>query len=149
MSKYIPNINIYPSTSATIAAPSVVPTTSACPTAEKMRGSTLAAVAFVASSAHAFTPYTPTAGWTYFMEAAHVGPPVATQWPVSLPGLRASALISLLFPWELHRNAPLSPMKEGARVHHSYGSYAPSTYGSYGPREANPSTLNTARRAGG
>jgi hypothetical protein len=31
-------------------------------------------------------------------------------------------------------------MKEGARVHHSYGSYAPSTYGSFGPRKANPST---------
>ena len=31
-------------------------------------------------------------------------------------------------------------MEEGARVHHSYGSYAPSTYGSYEPREANPST---------
>jgi hypothetical protein len=30
----------------------------------------------------------------------------------------------------VHRNAPLSPMKEGARVHHSYGFYAPSTYGS-------------------
>jgi hypothetical protein len=27
-------------------------------------------------------------------------------------------------------------MKEGARVHHSYGSYAPSTYGSYEPRRA-------------
>jgi hypothetical protein len=40
----------------------------------------------------------------------------------------------------MHRNAPLSPMKEGARVHHSYGSYAPSTYGSYEPRRANPST---------
>jgi hypothetical protein len=26
------------------------------------------------------------------------------------------------------------------KVHHSYGSYAPCTYGSYGPREANPST---------
>jgi hypothetical protein len=39
-----------------------------------------------------------------------------------------------------HRNAPLSPMEEGARVHHSYGSYAPSAYGSYGPRNANPST---------
>jgi hypothetical protein len=37
-------------------------------------------------------------------------------------------------------NAPLSPMKEGARVHRSYGSYAPSTYGSYEPRRANPST---------
>jgi hypothetical protein len=34
----------------------------------------------------------------------------------------------------------ISPMKEGARVHHSYGSYAPSTYGSYEPRRANPST---------
>ena len=31
-------------------------------------------------------------------------------------------------------------MKEGARVHHSYGSYAPSTYGSYEPRRVNPST---------
>jgi hypothetical protein len=31
-------------------------------------------------------------------------------------------------------------MKEGVRVHHSYGSYAPSTYGSYEPRRANPST---------
>jgi hypothetical protein len=68
-----------------------VSTTTACcvldhtDTVEKMRGSTLAAVAFVASSAQAFTPYTPTAGWTYFMEAVHVGPPVATQWPVSLP----------------------------------------------------------------
>jgi hypothetical protein len=40
----------------------------------------------------------------------------------------------------MHRNAPLSPMKEGARVHHSYGSYAPSTYGSYEPRRAHPST---------
>ena len=40
----------------------------------------------------------------------------------------------------MHRNAPLSPMKEGARVHYSYGSYAPSTYGSYGPRKANLST---------
>jgi hypothetical protein len=40
----------------------------------------------------------------------------------------------------MHRNAPLSPMEEGARVHHSYGSYAPSTYGSYEPRRANPST---------
>jgi hypothetical protein len=40
----------------------------------------------------------------------------------------------------LHRNAPLSPMEEGARVHHSCGSYAPSTYGSYEPRRANPST---------
>jgi hypothetical protein len=39
-----------------------------------------------------------------------------------------------------HRNAPLSPMKEGARVHHSYGSYAPSSYGSYDARKANPST---------
>jgi hypothetical protein len=29
----------------------------------------------------------------------------------------------------MHRNAPLSPLEEGARVHHSYGSYAPSTYG--------------------
>ena len=28
-----------------------------------------------------------------------------------------------------------------ARVHHSYGSYAPSTYGSYGPRKANPITV--------
>jgi hypothetical protein len=25
----------------------------------------------------------------------------------------------------MHRNAPLSPMEEGARVHRSYGSYAP------------------------
>ena len=25
-------------------------------------------------------------------------------------------------------------------MHHSYGSYAPSTYGSYGPRKANPNT---------
>jgi hypothetical protein len=33
-------------------------------------------------------------------------------------------------------------MKEGARVHHSYGSCAPSTYGSYEPREANPSTAH-------
>jgi hypothetical protein len=40
----------------------------------------------------------------------------------------------------MHRNTPLYPMKEGARVHHSYGSYAPSTYGSYEPRNANPST---------
>ena len=31
-------------------------------------------------------------------------------------------------------------MKESAKVQHSYGSYAPSTYGSYGPRKANPST---------
>ena len=31
-------------------------------------------------------------------------------------------------------------MKEGARVHHSYGSYAPSTYDSYGPRKTNLST---------
>jgi hypothetical protein len=30
-------------------------------------------------------------------------------------------------------------MKEGAREHHSYASYAPSTYGSYEPRRANPS----------
>jgi hypothetical protein len=38
-----------------------------------------------------------------------------------------------------HRNAPLFPMEEGARVHHSYGSYgsyALSTYGSYEPRRA-------------
>ena len=27
-----------------------------------------------------------------------------------------------------------------AECHHSYGSYAPSTYGSYEPRRANPST---------
>ena len=40
----------------------------------------------------------------------------------------------------VHRDAPLSPMKEGARVHHSYGSYAPSTDGSSGPRKATPST---------
>jgi hypothetical protein len=40
----------------------------------------------------------------------------------------------------MHRNAPLSPMEEGARVHNSYGSYAPSTYGSYEPRKANPIT---------
>ena len=40
----------------------------------------------------------------------------------------------------MHRNAPLSSMEEGARVHHSYGSYAPFTYGSYEPRRANPST---------
>jgi hypothetical protein len=40
----------------------------------------------------------------------------------------------------MHRNAPQSPMEEGARVHHSYGSYAPSTYGSYEPRRENPST---------
>ena len=40
----------------------------------------------------------------------------------------------------MHRNAPLSHMKEGARVHHFYGSYALSTYGSYEPRRANPST---------
>jgi hypothetical protein len=44
------------------------------------------------------------------------------------------------------RHAPLSPMKEGARVRHSYGSYAPSTYGSYGPRRANPSTDSVGRR---
>ena len=31
-------------------------------------------------------------------------------------------------------------MEEGARVHHSYGFSAPSTYGSYEPRRANPST---------
>jgi hypothetical protein len=37
-------------------------------------------------------------------------------------------------------------MEEGARVHHFYGSYAPSTYGSYEPRRANPST---APRRGG
>ncbi len=30
----------------------------------------------------------------------------------------------------MHRNTALSPMEEGARVHHSYGSYAPSSYGS-------------------
>ena len=47
----------------------------------------------------------------------------------------------------MHRNAPLSPTKESARVHHSYGSYAPSTYGSYGPRKANPSTGRCAPRA--
>jgi hypothetical protein len=35
-------------------------------------------------------------------------------------------------------------MKEGARVHRSYGSYAPSTYGSYEPRRANPSTARGA-----
>ena len=40
----------------------------------------------------------------------------------------------------MQRNALLSPIKEGARVHRSYGSYAPSTYGSYEPRRANPST---------
>jgi hypothetical protein len=45
----------------------------------------------------------------------------------------------------MHRNAPLVPMKEGARVHHSYGSYAPSTYGSYEPRRANPSTADEYR----
>jgi hypothetical protein len=45
----------------------------------------------------------------------------------------------------MRRNAPLSPTKEGARVHHSYGSYAPSTYGSYEPRRANPSTVCHAR----
>jgi hypothetical protein len=44
----------------------------------------------------------------------------------------------------MHRNAPLSPMKEGARVHHSYGSYAPSAHGSYEHRNANPSTAATA-----
>ena len=33
-------------------------------------------------------------------------------------------------------------MKEGARVHHSYGSYALSTYGSYEPRRANPSAAD-------
>jgi hypothetical protein len=38
-------------------------------------------------------------------------------------------------------------MKEGARVHHSYGSYAPSTYGSYEPRRANLSTGAAAARA--
>jgi hypothetical protein len=45
----------------------------------------------------------------------------------------------------MHRNAPLSLMKEGARVHHSYGSYAPSTYGSYEPRRENPSTAREPR----
>jgi hypothetical protein len=40
----------------------------------------------------------------------------------------------------MHRDAPLSPMAEGARVHHSYGSYAPPTYGFCEPRRANPST---------
>jgi hypothetical protein len=33
-------------------------------------------------------------------------------------------------------------MKEGARVHHSYGFYPPSPYGSQEPRRANPSTAN-------
>ena len=33
-------------------------------------------------------------------------------------------------------------MKEGAWVHHSYGYYAPSTYGSYEPRRANASTAH-------
>ena len=49
----------------------------------------------------------------------------------------------------MHRNAPLSPMKEGARVHYSYGSYAPSTYGSYEPRRANPSTVQNPIGGGG
>ena len=40
----------------------------------------------------------------------------------------------------MYRNAPLSPMEEGAMAHHFYGSYAPSAYGSYEPRRANPST---------
>jgi hypothetical protein len=44
----------------------------------------------------------------------------------------------------MHRNAPLSLMKEGARVHHFYGSDATSTYGSYEPRRANPSTVRRA-----
>ena len=39
----------------------------------------------------------------------------------------------------------MSPMKAGARIHHSYGSYAPSTYGSYDARKANPSIAATAR----
>jgi hypothetical protein len=40
----------------------------------------------------------------------------------------------------VHRSGGVSPMEEGARVHHSYGSYAPLSYGSYEPRRANPST---------
>jgi hypothetical protein len=48
----------------------------------------------------------------------------------------------------MRRNAPLPPMKEGARVHHSYGSYAPSTYGSYEPRRPNPSTAHRSRSRG-
>ena len=35
---------------------------------------------------------------------------------------------------------PAVSYEEGAWVHHSYGSYAPSTYRSYEPRRANPST---------
>jgi hypothetical protein len=38
-------------------------------------------------------------------------------------------------------------MEEGARVHHSYGSCAPSTYGSYEPRRANPSTASVVARS--
>jgi hypothetical protein len=41
----------------------------------------------------------------------------------------------------MHRNAPLSPTKsEGARIHHSYGSDAPCTYGSCASCRANSST---------
>jgi hypothetical protein len=36
-------------------------------------------------------------------------------------------------------------MEEGAMVHHSYDSYAPSTCGSYEPRRANPIIAAAAR----
>jgi hypothetical protein len=54
------------------------------------------------------------------------------------PDLQCSELTPIFIG--IHRNAPLSPINKGARVHHSYGSYAPSTYVSYEPRRANPST---------
>jgi hypothetical protein len=64
----------------------------------------------------------------------HAAPLPCNIWPQD----QCSDLIPIFIG--MHKNAPLSPMKEGARVHHSYGSYAPSTYGSYEPRRANPST---------
>jgi hypothetical protein len=66
------------------------------------------------------------------------------EWRLNAPGSQCSDLTPIFIG--LHRNAPLSPMKEGARVHHSYGSYAPSTYGSYEARRANPSTVWKGKR---
>jgi hypothetical protein len=71
--------------------------------------------------------------------ARRAGPPSSAPRPPSRPRLPQSSDLTPVFIG-MHRNAPLSPMKEGARVHHSYGSYAPSSYGSYEPRRANPST---------
>jgi hypothetical protein len=78
------------------------------------------------------------------VEDVAVGPIVASPFPPSHGrerrqlGRQCSDFTPIFIG--MHRNAPLSPMREGARVHHSYGSYAFSIYGSYAPRRANPST---------